>query len=180
MQMLGGLVGERHDHDSRGLLVEAVHDEHPVVAPQALLDLRRRARHHRVPLAGNGGVDHQAGRLVDRDDVLVKVEDLDGTCIAAPVTAGQLRTVLNLVAFRNGVSRVDDDVSVDRHVANLDLVPRPGVARAQENLRNAAQTPLLVHGLTVPCASENEKGSRWTRGGREAASAPPPRRSAVP
>ena len=72
-----GAFGERHHHDTRGADVQAVHDALPLVDSRRADPETRRgeAAEHRRAVPSDGRVRGDARRLVDRDDVVIGVQD---------------------------------------------------------------------------------------------------------
>ena len=67
LQMMIGIIGQCHHHQSAGVLVEAVHHIHLAVP------LAKHALHRR--LVGLAGHAEQSRRFVDNDDMLVFLND---------------------------------------------------------------------------------------------------------
>ncbi len=91
-----GALGEGHDHHTRCADVEAVHDALPLVnARRGDSESRTgKAAEHRRSVPADSGVGRHPGRFVDRDDVVVGVEnghalDFDGRILRRRRRFGQ-------------------------------------------------------------------------------------------
>ena len=95
-QRLVRAVGLGDDHDAAGVLVEAVDDARPLDAADAgkagaaMVD--QRVDQRAGPVAG-AGMDDEAGRLVDDDQVVVLVEDVERDRLALRLGRLRLRQV---------------------------------------------------------------------------------------
>ena len=73
-----GAVVLRHHHQTRGVLVEPMDDSgaaHPAYAGQGCAAMRHQGIDQRAAPVASSGMDHEAARLVDDDDVGVLVND---------------------------------------------------------------------------------------------------------
>ena len=67
----------RHDEQSRGVAVEAVHDAGPIVVVASLGAVREQALDERSGAGRSGRMDDDPCRLVDHEQVLVLPHDRD-------------------------------------------------------------------------------------------------------
>ena len=151
LEVLGGSVGAGQDHDSRGVAVEAVHDEQAAYQGSRPRKGDVRAGQHGVALAFRGWVDDQARWLVHDHDVGIVEEQLDGRRARQRRAAGELRMVLDAIAGVDPGTRVDHDLVVDGDVAVDDLVLGVAERAAQEGLHGTGEAlGVPLHVTTLP------------------------------
>ena len=152
---LVGTVRLRDQEHPRRVAVETVDDPGPQLAADAgqVADVVEEGIHERARRVARGGMDDEAGRLVDRDQVFVLVEDRE-------------RDVLGL---DGGLARLGD---VDRDLlARAHDVGPPGRASVDEH--RAFGDELLDAGARHVRARQREKRVEAGSGGGDASPEPP-------
>ncbi|HPW54911.1 MAG: hypothetical protein KA072_07425 [Thermoanaerobaculaceae bacterium] len=125
VEVPGGVVVEREHHYARGLAVEAVDDQHATGRAGRPLDGGLHPSHHRIGLVGGRGVNHDPGRFLDHDHVLVEMKDADRSDLRHPPAFREVGVVRDGVAGANQCPRFGHHGARDQHVADLDLAAGP-------------------------------------------------------
>ncbi|MHC2247105.1 hypothetical protein ACVJH7_006412 [Bradyrhizobium elkanii] len=160
-QRLVGVVVLGDHHQSRGVLVEAVHDARPLDpadAGQARAAMRDQRVDQRAAGVAGGGMHDEAPRLVDGDDVVVLEHDIERDVFALRLGGRGLRHVdYDRIALGDMISGVADDGVLDGHGTGEDQRLQPGPRQLGTALREHAVKPgrALVAGdddLQLPTA----------------------------
>ncbi len=165
VQVFRGGVREGEDEEPRRVAVETVDDEDTVVPPGPAFEFSRGARQHRVDFALTRGVDDEAGRLADHEDVGIRVDYLDRQGLRGASAPGQRRVVRHGVGRRHERARVRRHRPVQEHVADEDLAFGARIRTPDERLCRSRETSILPgHARSLPSRGDAGGQPRARRG----------------
>ena len=167
---LGNQIGVRfqglgHHHQAGGVLVQAVHDAGARHIGQMRHVVQQRIEQGAVLVAG-GGVNHQAGRLVDDQDMVIFIDDVQLDVLGDPFTLGLQRDVQ--FQARAGVDNVarTQHGAIDLETAVLDPASQAGTGVIGEELGGDLVETLTTEVERHFCRELDDIGHDWTRRAR--------------
>ena len=112
-------VGLGDDHQAGGVLVEPVHDArplHPADAGKSVPAMGDQRIDQRAGRVAGGGMHHEAGRLVDHDDLAVLIYDVERDVLRLRhrLASGGGTLTLMRVARIDAIARIADRAPADR------------------------------------------------------------------
>src|SRR6476620_17151 len=126
-------VGAADDDQPGRIAVEPVHDAGPLRPGHA--DVRRVMKQRVDKRAGampRGRVDNHAGRLVDRDDVLVFIDDVQRNLLGQQLILFDRRDRDLDDLARRDLECTAANLAIDQHVAIVDQTLEPGSAHVRD------------------------------------------------